>query len=310
LISYRVLARLTAVAVAVLAFAGCTLSDAGEPDNTEPEIGPVPTLLASVDLRLPAQDYLPTDAQTAEFAHARLALVQQCMKRFGIDYVVEEIPSTGYGPQSLTDRRYGATDTELVLRNGFGLGERDPSLLPRPAKPDIGPDGQSALFGKGPSIIHGIQIPSGGCAGEADRTLDRATPPGADPQLGTKLQFQSFESSKQDSRVRAGFAAWSSCMAEIGYHYPDPLAVAADPRFIGQQVTKEQVDAAEADIRCKAKTNLVGIWFTVESAYQKREIERNAAAFASCKEALAARQRAAEAVTSATMREHPARPAI
>jgi hypothetical protein len=50
------------------------------------------------------------------------------MKRFGIDYVVEEIPSTGYGPRSLTDRRYGATDAELALRNGFGLGDRDPSM--------------------------------------------------------------------------------------------------------------------------------------------------------------------------------------
>jgi len=298
LISYRVLARLTAGAVAVLAFAGCTLSNAGEPDNTEPEIGPVPTLLASVDLRLPVQDYLPTDAQTAEFAHARLALIQQCMKRFGIDYVVEEIPSTGYGPRSLTDRRYGVTDAELVLRDGFGLGDRDPSRLPRPAKPDIGPDGESALFGKGPSIVRGIQIPTGGCVGEADRTLDRAIPSGADPQLGNKLQFQSFDSSKQDSRVRAGFSAWSSCMAEIGYPSPNPLAAAADPRFTGRQVATEQIDAAEADIRCKAKTNLIGIWFTVESAYQKREIERNTEAFASCEKALAARQRAAELVTS------------
>jgi len=220
------------------------------------------------------------------------------MKRFGIDYAVEEIPSTGYGPRSLTDRRYGATDAELAPRNGFGLGDRDPSRLPRPAKPDIGPDGESALFGKGPSIVRGTQIPTGGCVGEADRTLDRDTPAGADPQLGTKLQFQSFDSSKQDSRVRAGFAAWSSCIAETGYHYPDPLAAVADPRFTGQQVTKEQIDAAEADIRCKVRTNLIGIWFTVESAYQKREIERNADAFASCKEALAVRQRAAELVTS------------
>ncbi|HEV2779618.1 MAG TPA: hypothetical protein VGX25_09475 [Actinophytocola sp.] len=279
--------------MSLLGVAACSAGEQGQ-DNGEPAIGTIPTLLASVDLRLPVQDYLMTEQQAARFAKARVALIQQCMKRFGIDYVVPDLPS-GYGPRSLTDRRYGVTDAELVRRYGYGLGERDPALRPKPVKPDIGPDGESALFGDGPTVVRGIGVPDGGCAGEADRGLDRTVPSGADPQLGNNLQFQSFEASKKDSRVRAVFTAWSSCMAESGYHYRDPLASVADPRFSGREVTQEQIDVAEADVRCKGKSNLIGIWFTVESAYQKREIDRNPAAFAACKEALAARARAAEA---------------
>jgi hypothetical protein len=291
------LARLTIGAVVVISVAACAPAT-GEHDTGEPVIGSVPKLLASADLRLPAQDYLQTNQQSERLGRARLALIQRCLARFGVDYAVEQVSSAGYGPRSLTDRRYGITDAELAARAGFGLGERDPSLQPQPARPDVGPDGQAALFGDGPSQVLGIEVPSGGCVGEADRAINRAVPAGADPQLGHKLQFESFELSKKDSRVRDAFAAWSLCMAEVGYRYPDPLAAAADPRFTGPEVSAEQIAVARADIGCKEETNLVGVWFTVESAYQQREIERNSAAFAACKEAIAARQRAATAVES------------
>jgi len=122
-------------------------------------------------------------------------------------------------------------------------------------------------------------------------------PPTADPGLGQKLQFQSFEWAKRDEQVQAVFRAWSACMARSRYHYADPLAVAADPRFEGP-VSKDEVAVAQADIRCKARTNVVGVWFTVESSYQREQISRNAAAFRATKEALAARVRVATGLAS------------
>jgi hypothetical protein len=294
LFSYRKLALTIGVALAVAACAPAN----GEQETGEPTTASVPKLLATVDLRLPVQDYLQTDQQAERFARARVALIRRCLKRFGVDYPVEPVSSAGYGPRSLTDRRYGITDADLAARAGFGMGERDPSLQPKPSNPDIGPDGEAALFGDGPSIVRGIAVPGGGCIGEADRTLDRSVPSGADPQLGQQLQFKSFELSKKDSRVRGVFAEWSSCMAELGYHYPDPLADVADPKFTGTDVTAEQIEVAQADIRCKKKTNLIGVWFTVESAYQRREIERNTTAFDACAKAIVARQRVAIAVES------------
>jgi hypothetical protein len=277
-------------ACALLAVTGCGSADTSDQDNDEPPVTTVPTLLATVNLRLPVQDYLRSDTQAVQLTRGRVSLIRQCMMRFGMDYTIEEAPAGKYGPRSLTDRRYGITDLALARQNGYGLGDRDPALQEKPAKPDIGPEGEAALFGDGPSLVGDLEVPSGGCIGEADRALNRSMPAGADPMLGQKLQFESFELSKEDSRVRAAFSKWSSCMEEAGYHYPNPLAAAADPRFTEQPPTEDQVAAAITDIECKGRTNLVGVWFSVEAAYQTRQIEAGGDAFTNCRKAIAAQQ--------------------
>jgi hypothetical protein len=84
-------------------------------------------------------------------------------------------------------------------------------------------------------------------------------------------------------------------MAEAGFRYADPLAVAADPAF-SARIDQHQLDVAVADIGCKSSTNLVGTWFTVESAYQTRAIRANRAAFAATRAAIDARDQLAAAV--------------
>ncbi|MET0132896.1 MAG: hypothetical protein ABW215_04805, partial [Kibdelosporangium sp.] len=254
----------------------------------EPRVESVPVLLASADLRLPVQDYLATAEQNELFARARLKLVQDCMKRFGVDYPAEPVTADQYGPRSLTDRRYGITDAELARTSGYGLGARDPGLQKRPPRPDIDAAGETVLTGAGQSVVNGDPVPAGGCLGEADRTLSASVPTGTDVELGRRLQLQSFDAAKQDSRVRAVFRAWSDCMAQHGYHYADPLAAAGDPTFTGVP-TAAQIAVATTDIACKSATNLVGVWFTVETAYQKRQIEQDPAGFAAVRQALAAR---------------------
>jgi hypothetical protein len=284
--------------IAVVALGGCSAA-ADRPAQARAAIGPIPAILASVNLRLPVQDYLLTDGQVQQVSRARLILIERCMGRFGFRYAVPQSGSaTEYGPRSLTDRRYGITDARLAASSGYGLGDRDPSRQKRPPRPKIGADGDTVLSGQGQSSINRMPVPEGGCLGEAERALDASVPPAADPDLGQKLQFQSFEWAKRDERVQAVFRAWSSCMARSRYHYADPLAVAADPRFEGS-VSKQEVAVAEADIACKARTNMVGVWFTVESSYQREQIGRTAAAFRATKEALAARLRVATALTSA-----------
>jgi hypothetical protein len=274
-------------ACAVFALTACSASQAAAPENGEPAVGTVPVLLDSVNLRLPVQDYLRTDDDAARLGQARLTLARQCLQRFGLDYPAEQPSSAGYGPRSLTERRYGITDAALARTNGYGLGARDPSLQPQPAKPDLGPDGETALTGQGPSAVRGVPVPDGGCLGEADRRLTAGEPAGADLDLGQKLQFQSFDATKRDSRVRAVNQAWSACMARQNYHYTDPLAAMADPAFLRGAPTPEQITVAETDIRCKAETNVIGVWFTVESAYQRRAIDHDSAAFATARAALA-----------------------
>jgi hypothetical protein len=286
----------TGAAIAVLlALAGCSGASSRGEDPVEPAIGTVPKLLASVDLRLPVEDYLTTAEQNDRLGLARLVLIRRCMARFGFEYNIKPVPTSGYGPRSLTDRRYGITDAELARTFGYGLGPRDPALLVRPDKPQIGPDGENVLSGQGRSVVKELPVPDGGCLGEAERAFQQSVPSGADTTKGTQLQFRSFEESKGDRRVRAVFAEWSTCMSELGYRYTDPLAAAADPAFIGP-VTPEQIAVATADIKCKDRTNLVGIWFSVESAYQRRQIDSDRAGFAIARQAIAARDRAAAVV--------------
>lgn len=263
--------------------------------------GVYPTVLDSAVLHLPVQDYMLTDQQLQAIATARVTLVERCLRRFNIEVPKLPAPTDAnlYGPVSLTDRRYGITDPALAAKFGFGLGPRDPSLQTKPTQPNLGPDGQTALTGQGRSQINDQSVPDGGCLAEADRELDAHKPVAADPELPQRLQFQSFEWSKHNPKVRTAFQAWSSCMAVHRYHYSDPLAAAADPQFTSSASTSRQaIDVATTDIDCKRQTNVVGIWFGVESDYQEEQIHTHASAFERAKEALNAREAIARTALS------------
>jgi hypothetical protein len=294
--------RLAALILVVLV-AGCSAqstmehgrsaSSRAEDLRGEPAVGPAQAVLDNAALRLPVEDYLPTVDQNDRLARAQVALIQACLHRWGFGYDVVPVPSGRYGPTSLTDRRYGITDLALASRYGYGLGPRDPALMTRPSPPKLDPDGVTVLSGQGRSVVAGLAVPAGGCIGEASRQLAGSLS-SADLRRGSDLQAASFGQSRVDSRVRAVFQAWSSCVARSGYRYADPLAAAADPAFTGP-ADQHQLDVAAADIACKASTNLVGVWFTVEAAYEARAIAADPDGFAATRSAIAARDRLAAA---------------
>jgi hypothetical protein len=263
--------------------------------NSEPAISDIPRITAAVDLRLPLQDYLLDDRQLRDLDQARVILIDRCMRDFGFTYAVRQ-PAAGHGPRSATERRYGITDAADAAAYGYGLGERDPARQKPPARPALHADAETVLFGKGRSRIKGREVPEGGCMTEADRSLGAAAPAGADPGLPQQLSFRAFDRSRADSRVRGAFRAWSACMADSGYDYADPLAPLADPALTGS-TGRRTVATATADLRCKRRTNLVGIWFTVESAYQKRLVEQHSEELAAVRAANTARLRAAARVS-------------
>lgn len=298
-------AGLVLCAAAISASASSCSSQAAPPRRQTPPISTnslrYPTVLDSATLHLPVQDYMLTEEQLRTIAIARVTMVNGCLHRFKIKVSTPLMP-TGpnlYGPISLTDRRYGITDPVLATKFGFGLGPRDPRLQIKPAQPTLGPDGQTALTGQGRSKLGGQIVPDGGCLAEADRRLDSHKLQGVDPELPQRLQFQSFEWSRNDPKVRTAFQAWSNCMLHHRYHYNDPLAASADPQFTGStSVSKQAIAVALTDISCKRRTNLVGIWFGVESDYQKRQIQTHANAFERAKAALDARVTVARAAIS------------
>lgn len=285
--SFKALTLLFAAAM----LAACTSATAAPARPAEPSTGSVPHLLRSVDLRLPVADYLPTATQNDRLGEARLHLIKKCLAGFGIDYPVTFTPGSAYGPRSDTDRRYGITDAALAKTDGYGLGARDPARVGKPPQPDIGDDGVTALTGSGRSQVRGKDVPPGGCMGQADAEIAKAVPSGVELKKAMQMQLWSFDKSKRDDRVVATFRQWSACMAKAGYRYTDPLAVMADPAFDGGTPSASEIHVALTDIGCKDEANVVGVWFTVESAYQKRQIAADSADFAAIRSAIAARDK-------------------
>lgn len=262
---------------AVLPLAACAVGDAAHGpthrDTGEPTVTTIRNVLDTTHLALPAERYVANPDETRLLDRARLRLVQGCMTRFGFRYEVA-LPPAAAGFQNQLDRRYGITDPRAAAVDGYGAGAHDPSRRARPPRPHLGPEGETALFGKGRSIVHGVTVPTGGCVGEANGILAASGPPVTNPSLGQDLSTESFQRSQRDSRVLRAFAAWSGCMGRGGYHYTDPLQPPADPQ-LGDGTGAEATRVARADVACKRRTNLVGTWYAVESAYQQRLIEAN-----------------------------------
>jgi hypothetical protein len=271
---------------ALLVLCGCVSTASGS-ESAEPAVGKPLKTLSTTNLRLPLESYLPTAGQVREFDQARLVLIDRCMKRFGFGYKVD-LPDVQSGSTDSNSRRYGITDSRLAAKRGYGLATGDAGLQAHPATPKLGADEQTVLYGEGSSSIKGKTVPTGGCLDEANRGLDARSPKGADFTVTQQLSFTSLRQSQRDSRVRKVVKAWSDCMAGQGYHYANPLAPLSDPK-LGGGTGADAIRTAHADLECKRSTNLVGVWFTVESAYQQRLINQHTGLVKATREARDAR---------------------
>ncbi|MFS8198801.1 hypothetical protein ACLVWQ_08935 [Streptomyces sp. CWNU-52B] len=258
-----IVVALAATAAAALT-AGCSAAAGDQPEE-------VPVLLRSTGLRLPLDAYLLSPGETTEVTEAHRVLVRRCMVRFGFDYPPVTAGGTGGGLTSWTQRRYGITDPTEAAARGYRL--RAPAD-PAPSA-DPGPQERVALTGEGGSRIKGRAVPEDGCAGEAGRRLRAGGPEDVDRSLAQTLSAESYERSLQDKRVRAVTEQWSRCMAANGLVYAGPLDPPKDRRFQGTAPSTTERTTAKTDVNCKKRTNLVGIWFTAETATQRSLIARN-----------------------------------
>ncbi|MFJ5829700.1 hypothetical protein [Streptomyces sp. NPDC093089] len=83
------------------------------------------------------------------------------------------------------------------------------------------------------------------------------------------------------------FTKWSAYMKEKGYSYATPVAVLEDSAiFESPTAGSREINMAVADVQCKKKHNVVGVWSSVEMAYQNVAIEQNAEELSEIKENL------------------------
>ncbi|WP_328312291.1 hypothetical protein OG432_19820 [Streptomyces sp. NBC_00442] len=300
--------RLGVVAAVVLlsdVLVGCAgSSPANGEDTALPSPGASRTTTTK-GLHLPLEDYFIAGRQQQSAVDgATDILVEECMKSYGISY--RPLPPAYAGPETLVELRYANLDEELASRYGFkrpgqqradeavAQGERRAQQLPADQLAVlIGPAGAGpAPPAQASASYRGKALPERGCIGQARRSL---APDGSlrwmeDMKFVDDLENKPHTDSEKDPRVAKAIAAWSSCMNTAGHPYPaDPYAPGNDPRFNTQAhpytPAPGETETAVADTRCAKKTNLVGIWFSVEVAYQKTLIRENEPRLRQCKHA-------------------------
>ncbi|MEY9855941.1 hypothetical protein ABH935_001545 [Catenulispora sp. GAS73] len=279
------------MAVTAILVAACS-SGAGHPagGSTEPPVSSTPAITDPAALALPIDAYKITNDQYQKIDAATIAVEISCMKRYGFDYGSYVVPSTGPNGPDQNARRYGVVDPAVASQYGYHP-HNPPQSTTRPPVPKMS-DVMFSVLGSGagphvglptPATYNGVAVPKGGCVGEAENKLDTG---GTDIGLGgvvQKIGSDGFNHSLSDDRVKAAFAAWSSCMQAVGYTYATPNDAANDPNWHTESVSTSEIATATADVRCKQKTNVIGIWFAVESAYEQQMIEQHAPELAQVK---------------------------
>jgi hypothetical protein len=250
--------------------AGCSAAPAAAP-ATEPTL---PDPIPRVDMKtfmLPLDAYVLTQDQVQTRGRARITLMLGCLRRFGFD-----VPPPGRVdpiPGGTNERRYLLVYEARARTYGYRWPEVDDRQ--RPPEPDMPPAAQAVLSGEGSSMVGGAEVPPGGCIGESYRAMGMKAEASSEDTVAQRLFGEDYQRMLADSRVKAADAAWSACMARSGYAYAEPGNALSDPAFAGPKLTRAEVQTATADVRCKNETRLPDIMAAVETAYQKRSMQRH-----------------------------------
>ncbi|WP_328620630.1 hypothetical protein [Streptomyces sp. NBC_00354] len=277
-------------AVLALLLTGCSQSDGGDSDK-EPAIGDVPTLLESRNLTFPITPYIADDRQLGLLNEAQDVLVDQCMQRYGFRYQMRRKADSAVKRDY--NRRYGLSDPAEAARLGYDNPQV--SQAQRPPQQPLGPNEKLVLYGLevdpslpvpksqeeaeksdvATTVVGGQKVPAGGCLRESSLKLWTPTKETVGSMVAQGFGMDSFARSRKDSRVVKTIKSWSECMAKHGHSIDNPMD--QPPGINDSNISSPQaITLAKQDVECKKETNLVGTWYTVEIAYQKRLIEQNA----------------------------------
>jgi hypothetical protein len=288
-----VAARVTPGALCIiLAVGGC----GGASTVRQPRV-PVPANADVMQLRLPIQAYMLTPEQVDQQENLRPRLIGACLQRYGFTDKSFSRPN-----QPVTNplgnimfRRYGVTDQAVARTDGYHLpqsfaGAATPiSSRNNSAAENLVLGGGGAKSGPvSQSTYQGKPIPKGGCLGEVDRALGLNAgdvTSAQEPQGGmvNDIKSRSYQTSLTDQRVLTVFKKWSVCMSGKGYQISDPPSSPKPDWLKAPRPGPVEIATAEADVACKKQTNVVGVWFAVESDLQNADIEKNAEALAKIK---------------------------
>lgn len=274
-----------------LALTACS-TQAGPGGETagEPALGEVQRVLAKSQIVLPLDQFEDDSADSKLYLQAIHILAARCADRFGVKSTNHS--TSDLAPGGPNQSRYGIVDSAVAARFGYhshdqaGAAARDnaknspdawnPSpkevVVMRGTKADGGPLARDEV----PKDTNGEPLPEGGCLSWANRELTGGKQ--IDFDLINRWGAEAGKAAESDSRVRAAKDAWSGCMKTRGYDYKSPW----DPNDAfasGPTTSAKEIATAEADVKCRQETNLVGIWMAVDAANQNRVISASEGQF-------------------------------
>lgn len=229
---------------------------------------------------LPLEAYEESYPESVTMQRALNRLEGDCMAGFGFAFSPPrpgEYPPPNYDASNMV-RRYGITDPGEAGKFGYHLAHD--SGTP-PADRPLTAAAEEVLRGivlrdghavPAPATYHGSPIPQNGCVGESEKKLGGPL----DMDLPDRLDAASLNTSQGDPRVRRVLDQWSQCMKRSGYR----ISLPGNAAELARSGERSRADSAEiaiavADVRCKQQTDLVAVWFDVESALQRQQITQN-----------------------------------
>lgn len=253
---------------------------------------PPPADVVPVDdvgsLVLPLDQYIfARPGETDLILRAEWILVAKCVQRFGLEWTP---PVPLNSPENISAKYFSLYSEEDARRIGYHSDWEPP---PEPTPGDELPKLQIVKFGRGPKRFAGLEVPKGGCYGEARRYLAQGLPVVENEQFGLQLKNDASSDAERDPRVQEAFRRWSSCMEKAGYHYSTPWDAWNDPRWRGEIASPLEIATAIADMEGKKATGLLDIWVAVTRAYEQRYVDRHAAALAELTTAMKALEKRA-----------------
>ncbi|MYS93628.1 hypothetical protein GTY47_29250 [Streptomyces sp. SID5464] len=270
----------------------------------------IPTSGLTKDLSLPLEAYMASYEEQVTVEQAANDLQQSCMKDYGIDLT---LPRAGANPppsdnDANIERRYGITDRAEAEKYGYelppalqehteqampDLSEVEVEVLtghtkPEPPKAPTGVRTGERLAAPGQGVkparaeYNGKKLKTGGCVGWSKEQLGLKE---VGPTFVAQLAGDSLMQSMKDDKVIKATAAWSSCMDGKGHKgLADPYKAMDQGVTNDGKPSRESIALAVDDIDCKKQTDLVKIWFGVESAIQDKQIADNKSRLTGIKE--------------------------
>lgn len=253
----------------------------------EPSIGSIPVITGQDSMRLPLDPYMMSPAQVATIEAAERKAEQNCILRYfpGI--------SLGTYGRAVLESSSSEPITYLAPAQAARYGYHDPVIQNEIAAVDSNSSYEVMAVDLGSvKVMNNMAVPSGGCLSVGVHAIihgikSSLIPKGnSDPSTVTGAANRiDREITQNDQRVLAVNKKWSSCMTESGHAYSDPLAAEYNgawafanlptPKSRRPPITAVEIKTAVADVDCRSKVNLYGVYWAVAGAYQSEWLSNN-----------------------------------